>query len=210
MKNILKNHKYILIFCFVFLAGCATTDNNLKSRDYNAKGDMYLKTENFARAEKYLNKAIEANPYNLEAYKNRGTLYYTLGDYEKALSDFDHVLTYEKHNPNVLSAKGAVLASIGKYEDAYNVLFESLKLNPSNVAALNSIAGILFVAGNYEKAKQVYTISLEYNTTPEAYLMRAKCYEQLGQTAEANHDYALARILKLGAANTAPEESNNK
>ncbi|MBO4708117.1 MAG: tetratricopeptide repeat protein [Elusimicrobiaceae bacterium] len=207
MKNILKNHKYILIFCFVFLAAC-TTNTQFKSRDYNAKGEMYLKTEKYAKAEKYLNKAIEANPYNLDAYKNRGTLYYARGDYEKALSDFDHVLSYEKHNANVLAAKGAALANMGKYTDAYNTLYTSLKLNPSNVAALNSMAGLLFMANDFEKAKQIYTVSLEYNTTPEAYLMRAKCYEQLGQTAEAEHDYALAKLLKLGVGNTAPEEKD--
>ncbi len=207
MKNILKNHKYILILCFVFLAACAANTQN-KSRDYNAKGEMYLKTEKYTKAEKYLNKAIEANPYNLDAYKNRGSLYYTQGNYEKALSDFNYVLNYEKHNANVLAAKGAALASMGKYTDAYNTLYESLKLNPSNVSALNSVASLLFITGDFEKAKQIYTISLEYSTTPEAYLMRAKCYEQLGQINEAEHDYALAKLLKLGVGNTAPEEKN--
>lgn len=207
MKNILKGHKYIIFFCFIFLAAC-TTNTQFKSRNYNAKGEMYFKTEKYAKAEKYLNKAIEANPYNLDAYKNRGTLYYTQGDYEKALADFDYVLNYEKHNANVLAAKGATLASTGKYKEAYDTLYESLKLNPSNVSALNSVAGLLFTTGNFEKAKQIYTISLEYSTTPEAYLMRAKCYEQLGQTDEAEHDYALAKLLKLGVGNTAPEEKD--
>lgn len=209
MKNILKNHKYILILCLALLVGCTSTNNNIKSRNYNAKGEMYLKTEKFAKAEKYLNKAIETNPYNLEAYKNRGTLYYTLGDYDKSVSDFDYVLSYQKYDSSVLSAKGAALASMGKYEEAYAILTEALRLNPSNVAALNSVAGLLFIAGDLEKAEQIYTISLEYSTTPEAYLMRAKCYEQLGKTAEAERDYALAKILKLGVGNTAPEEDNN-
>lgn len=209
MINILKNHKYILVFCFIFLAGCVTSNTQNKSRDYNAKGEMYLKTEKFAKAEKYLNKAIDANPYNLDAYKNRGTLRYILGDYDKSLADFDYVLSYQKYDPSVLSAKGAALANLGKYNEAYEVLTEALKLNPSNVSALNSMAGLLFIAGEVEKAEQVYTISLEYNTTPEAYLMRAKCYEQLGKTDAAQHDYALAKMLKLGVSNTAPEENSS-
>ena len=71
------------------------------------------------------------------------------------------------------------------------------------------MAGLLFIAGEVEKAEQVYTISLEYNTTPEAYLMRAKCYEQLGQKDKAQNDYALAKMLKLGVSNTSPEENSS-
>ena len=117
MKSILKSHNFILVFCFIFLAGCLNVQ--FKSRDYAAKGEMYLKTEKYKKAEKYLNKAISANPQNLEAYKNRGTLYYTLGDYAKALSDFDYVLSYQKYDSGVLSAKGATLASMGKYNEIF-------------------------------------------------------------------------------------------
>ncbi len=205
MKNLLKNHSIFVLFCLIFITACANIKS--KSDDYAARGEMYLKTAKYEKAEKYLNKAISSNPYNLEAYKNRGSLYYNLGNYDKALSDFDYVLSYEKNNSSVLSAKGAALASLGRYQEAYNVLFEALKLNPSNVAALNSMGGILFLTGDFEKAKQVYSVSLEYNTTPEAYLMRAKCYEQLGKKEEAQNDYALAKLLKLGVGNTAPQEN---
>ena len=200
MKTILKNHRIFFFFCFIFLAGCINV--HFRSRDYAARGEMYLKTAEYAKAEKYLNKAIEANPYNLEAYKNRGALYFTLGNYEEALKDFNYALEYDKYDSSTLSAKGAVLANLGRYQEAYNNLFEAIRLNPSNVSALNSMAGLLYITGDFKKAKEVYTISLEYRTTPEAYLMRAKCCEQLGQTEEAERDYALAKILKLGTADT--------
>ena len=208
MKNLLKNHSFFILLCLIFLTACANVKS--QSEDYTARGEMYLKTAKYDKAEKYLNKAIAANPYNLEAYKNRGSLYYNLGEYDKALSDFDYVLEYEKHNSSVLSARGATLASLGRYNEAYDSLSESLKLNPSNVAALNSLGGLLYLTKDFEKAKQIYSISLEYNTTPEAYLMRAKCYEQLGQKEEAEYDYSLAKLLKLGAGNTAPTEPKTK
>ena len=40
--------------------------------------------------------------------------------------------------------------------------------------------------------------------------MRAKCYEQLGKKEEAQNDYALAKLLKLGVGNTAPQENTSK
>ena len=208
MKNILKNHSIFILLCLIFLMACSNVKS--QSEDYAARGEMYFKTAKYGKAEKYLNKAISANPYNLEAYKNRGSLYYSLGNYEKALSDFDYVLNYEKSNSSVLSAKGAALASLGRYEEAYNSLFEALKLNPSNVAALNSMGGLLYLSGDFERAQKIYSISLEYNTTPEAYLMRAKCYEQLGQKEDAEHDYALAKLLKLGVGNTEPSSASTK
>lgn len=208
MKNILKNRKYILIFSLCFLAACAGTQT--KSTEYSARGEMYLKTGKLTKAEKYLNKAIEANPYNIDAYKNRGSLYYSLGNYEQALKDYDYVLGYEPHNSSVLSAKGAVLASMGKYEESFNNLLTALKLNPSNVAALNSMAGIYFVGEDFNKAIKIYTISLEYQTTPEAYLMRGKSYAQLGNTEKAEADFAMAKILKLGTGNTAPSQEQEK
>ena len=204
MKNLLKNHKYILILSLLFLTACATTQTSKQSYIYNAKGEMYLKIGKYNKAEKLLNKAIEANPYNLEAYRNRGTLYYNLGDFEKALKDFDYVLSYEEKDSQTLSAKGALLANMGKYNEAYQNLYEALKLNPSNVAALNSVAGLLYISGDFKKAKDIYTISLNYKTSPEVYLMRAKCFAQLGDTEEADKDYAMAALLERGTGNTAP------
>jgi len=207
MKNLLKNRKFILLFCLFIAAACTTTNTKTKSTEYAARGEMYLKTEKYDKAEKYFNKAIEANPYNLEAYKNRGSLYYNLGNYDKALKDFDYVLKYEPNNSSLLSAMGAILAQAGMYEESFAALFKALQLNPSNVAALNSIAGIYYVKEDYKKALNIYTISLEYQTTPEAYLMRGKCYLQLGDREQAENDFAMAKVLKLGVANTAPEES---
>lgn len=208
MKNLLKNHKYILIFCLFFLAACAGTQN--KSTEYSARGEMYIKTGNAAKAEKYLNKAIKANPYNIEAYKSRGALYYSQSKLDEALKDFDYALDYEPFNPNLLAAKGAVLASIGKYEESFNILADSLQLNPSNPAALNSMAGLHYIANDFKKAEQIYTISLQYQTTPEAYLMRAKCYLQMGDKEKADNDLAMAKLLKHGTGNTAPEQENAK
>ena len=205
MKYILKNHKYLLLICLFFTVACANTQT--KSTEYAAKGEMYLKTAKPAKAEKYLNKAIETNPYNIDAYKNRGSLYYSQGNYENALKDFDYVLKYEPHNSSVLSAKGAVLASMDRYEESFDNLIEALRLNPSNVAALNSLAGIYYLLEDFAKAKEIYTISLEYQTTPEAYLMRGKCFALMGNAEKANNDYAMAKILKHGTGNTAPSES---
>ena len=205
MKNILKNHKYILFFCLFSFIACSSAQKNTisKSNLYNAKGEMYLKIANYKKAEKYLNRAIAENSYNLDAYKNRGTLYYAMGDFDKALQDFDYVLSYEQDD-STLSAKGALLAAKGKYEDAYNTLYEALKINPSNVSALNSVAGLIYLQGDFEKAKDIYTISLKYRTSPEVYLMRSNCYKQLGEQDKADSDYAMYILLKQGTGNTAP------
>lgn len=205
MKDLLKNHKYILLICLFFVAACAGTQT--KSTEYSARGAMYMKIGKYGKAEKYLNKAIETNPYNLDAYKDRGALYYSLGKYEEALKDFDYALTYEPINSSLLSARGAVLATMGNYKDSFNTLADALKLNPSNIAALNSMAGLYYLTGNFEKAEEIYSVSLEYQTTPEAYLMRGKCYAQLGNMEKANNDFAMAKLLKLGTGNTAPEKS---
>ena len=86
MKNLLKNHKYILLVCLFLMTACAV-NTQTKSTEYAARGTMYMKIGKNEKAEKYLTKAIEANPYNLDAYKDRGSLYYNLGKYEEALKD---------------------------------------------------------------------------------------------------------------------------
>ncbi|MCR5505042.1 MAG: hypothetical protein K6E94_05795 [Elusimicrobiaceae bacterium] len=207
MKNLLKNHKYILLFCLFCFAACSSAQKNTvsKSNLYNAKGEMYLKIADYKKADKYLNLAIAENSYNLDAYKNRATLYYTLGDFEKALQDFDYVLSYEQSD-STLAAKGALLATMGKYDESYKILYETLKINPSNVSALNSIAGLIYLQGDFEKAKDIYTISLKYRTSPEVYLMRSNCYKQLGEQDKADADYAMYILLKQGTGNTAPSK----
>ena len=209
MKNLLKNHRYILLICLFFMTACSI-NTQTKSTEYAARGTMYMKMGKYEKAEKYLNKAIQANPYNLDAYKDRGSLYYNLAKYEQALKDFDYALSYEPINSSLLSAKGAALASLGKYEESFKALAAALQLHPANVAALNSIAGLYYLDNNFAKAAEIYSVSLSYQTTPEAYLMRGKCYLQIGDKENAENDFAMAKLLKHGTGDTTPKEAETK
>ena len=62
---------------------------------------MYNKKGQHEKAISDLNKAIQINPKNAEAYNNRGYAYVNKGQYDKAISDFTKAIEI---NPRSASA----------------------------------------------------------------------------------------------------------
>jgi tetratricopeptide (TPR) repeat protein len=60
-----------------------------------------------------LNKGIELEPDNFNAYLNRSLLYYTQGRLNESLADYDIMMRMRPENHDLLQQRGAIKVSNG-------------------------------------------------------------------------------------------------
>lgn len=122
--------------------------------------------KSFEVAKSYLDKALSADPKNLEVLLSAGYLYETSGDYNKALEYYSQATKLYQNSSDAWFHYGHVLQFLGKKEEAVKAYDESLKLNANNPLSLMAKANILATQGKLEdsylmfkKASEVSGIS---------------------------------------------------
>lgn len=143
-----------------------------------------------------LNKALELNPRNLDAWRARGVYYLAAGEAEKALSDLEQLL---ERDPDDLLAHQAIaqtLRQLNKYDEAKEHLDRVLEANPDSPLAYNLRAKIEEEQGNLEAA--IENLNEAIRLQPQnlgAILTRARLRAAEGQFDVARSD--VDRALRL-------------
>lgn len=148
--NIPMNRFFIFITAVIiagaFITGCklhkkimdsTDTINVVTSLDYVKKGDNQLNLKNYKKALELLNKAIEMDAFNGEAFAYRGLAKYHLKDYKGAVIDYDAALKLIPDYGEVYDQRGLAKAELGDkigacedwnqafalgFNDAYNLI----------------------------------------------------------------------------------------
>ncbi len=119
-----KSHKNV--------SGTDTT-NLVSAQDYLKKGDIQLNLKNYKEALKCLDKSIEMDAFNGEAFASRGLIKYYLKDYKGAIEDYNAALVLIPDFAEVYDwrglAKGELKDVTGACED-WNQAF-ALGFNPA-------------------------------------------------------------------------------
>ncbi|MGE4384242.1 MAG: tetratricopeptide repeat protein [Endomicrobiaceae bacterium] len=100
-------------------------------------GYYYALKQNYKRAEFYINKSIELDPFNAEFYYISGLNYIDMGNYEKAKISLGKSLDYK---PDFIDAKfylAMVNDKLNDFNAAELLLKEILNVQPDNVKVLN-------------------------------------------------------------------------
>ncbi len=120
-RHFLKSF-FALIIISTLLFGCKihkhTTENgdnstNITAQDYLKKGNEQLDLKNYKEAITELNKSIELDAENGEAYAYRGMAKYNLKDYKKAITDFDIALKFLPDYGEVYDLRGVCKGELG-------------------------------------------------------------------------------------------------
>jgi tetratricopeptide (TPR) repeat protein len=99
-----------------------------------------------------LNKAIELNPRNLDAWRARGVLYMSSGEPEKALDDLQELLNRDPDDLLAHQAIAQTLRQLNKYDEAKEHLDRVLEADPDSALAYNLRARIEEEQGNLDEA----------------------------------------------------------
>ncbi|MEZ4888129.1 MAG: tetratricopeptide repeat protein [Chitinophagales bacterium] len=142
--------------------------------------------------------ALQKYPNISFAYTSRGAYYLEKGELDKAISDYDQYITMRPNNTKGYFERGIVYLQKKAYQKAIIDFNEVLKLQAKNVNALKYKGIALLESRQYEEAVKNYTRMLalqKENAQKEAYLQRAKAYENLQKFDAAIADYT--SILEL-------------
>jgi tetratricopeptide (TPR) repeat protein len=83
-------------------------------------GNVFLKQGNYSEAEKYYQKALNIDPYNLEAANNLASLYLIVGEeYQKALMNLTSAVAFNEGFPAyAMDTMGVLYYRLGNVEKA--------------------------------------------------------------------------------------------
>jgi len=122
-KYIFASLYFLIVFSIVF-TGCSSQKKivegytgvsgpTLTSKDYLKKGNDLLDKKKFQDALTVLNKAIELDADNGEAYAFRGMAKYQLNDFKGALADYDKAVSLIPDFGEVYDLRGIVKSELG-------------------------------------------------------------------------------------------------
>jgi Flp pilus assembly protein TadD len=113
-----------------------------------------LAADQRAQAVAVLQRAVLANPYDLNLKGALGNALAANGQYDEALNVFQQAHTPDRPNWRVLSAQGAVLDQMGRPQDARKYYQTALRLSPDEPSILSNLALSYALTGDIATAEK--------------------------------------------------------
>ena len=162
---------------------------------YLLKCEAYLQQKDTLKATEWLDKALDVDPYNAEAWRLRGAICMSKSEWKDAdeyLSKAIHLKPKKAGNYVNRAVARLRLNNLRGAMSDYNL---ALDLEPNNMMALFNRATLLDRTGDLKAAIADYTKVIdEFPNFWTGLHYRAACYRRLGMTAKAEMDEF--RILK--------------
>lgn len=115
------------------------------------------------------------------------------GQYDRAISCYDKLSVFERNNAQIWVKIGQAALGTGAAGRAFICGKKALTLQPGLPDAIALIGCAQYAAGDYSTAAQSFEkITADKKNAGFAYLMKARCYEKLGQTKKAKDTYKKA------------------
>jgi len=145
------------------------------------------------------NKAIQANPDNIDLLYLRAITAELMGNLILMEEDFRKILTLDPKNFNTLNALGYTLADrTDRYEEAYQFIKQAYDLDSNSFYILDSMGWVLYRQGQYTQAIEYLEKALVAQDDPEV-------AAHLGEALWANGDREQAKDVWYKAQKNFPE-----
>ncbi len=165
-------------------------------RAWHEMGTVEREAENFAKAKKYFEKAVELDDRFVEAWQGLGVCCSKLGDVDGAIVAFKKAIGLNPHYPTPYFSLGVACHRKGMLNAARDAIIEGLKRNPNDFNAMTNLGAIYEQGGNPEKAVEVlrHAVGVD-NSNGRAFYNLGVALEKLGRFAEAVAAYEKAAAL---------------
>ncbi|MBX3151186.1 tetratricopeptide repeat protein [Candidatus Obscuribacterales bacterium] len=140
----------------------------------------------------YIDSAINHKIDNFQTRQRRAELLVSLGRFAEAENDFEAInkMPSKQENAETLACRSKAYLATGKFEKALTTLDKLITLRPKHVTPYMERAKAQFGLKNYSKAvKDCDQVLLLSKENPDALLLRADCFAQLGDKIAAINDY---------------------
>ncbi|MDA0525231.1 tetratricopeptide repeat protein [Methanococcoides alaskense] len=162
---------------------------------FNLSSSNYYKNE-YEKSLKAINKALDLNPDDAEAWNNKGVTLGDLGRHEEALEAHNKALELNPDYADAWNNKGVVLGNLDRHEEALEAYKKALELNPDYADAWNNKGVALSYLGRHEEALEAYKKAIDLDPeNAEAWNNKGVALRDLGRHEEALEAYKKALDL---------------
>ena len=123
--------------------GSYELENNLTIAHLLAR--VYIEDQRWEDAIIELERVLDGESENYDAYYDLGHVYFELGDYEGAISNFENVLEYEQNNELIYYALAQAYEANNEIDKAISNYLKAIAVNDKFTLAHKKV-GILFLA----------------------------------------------------------------
>ena len=161
-----------------------------KDRYHFNMGLFYQRKGEYARAAEAYEKAVELNPFHVEAYNNLGVLYKEIGELDRAIVRYGKALAIDPTYVKAYNNLGVALVGQGKLDEATVQFERALELNPKNVESYTNL-GVIYRRRNLiPEAHRAFQAALNIDPNhAESHYNLALVMEGQGRIPEAVEHY---------------------
>ena len=130
---------------------------------------VYIEDQRWDDAISELERVLDGEPENYDAYYDLGHVYFELGDYETAIDNFENVIAYEQNQNNELLyyALAQAYEANNQIDKAISNYLKAIAVNDKFTLAYKKV-GILFLAReDYDDAIEYFENYLEFDIPDE-------------------------------------------
>lgn len=150
------------------LNGDPAAPTQLKSYDdWLNHGKLLATDEKFAEAVQAYSRALELDPYGLEAYGNRGLAYRQLQQYREAVYDFNIVLRLSPEMAKGYYDRAETYRMAGKLDKAARDYEEAIKLDPEFALAYAQYGAMLMRNAEFDDAAEILDKAIQLDSADE-------------------------------------------
>ena len=121
----------------------------------NELGYVYQQRGYFGESEKTYTRAIQMDPYYLEAFYNRGSLYFSMGKINESKKDFEKVISLDKNYAKAYNNIGLLnVTYFNKQDEALNNYKKAIELEPDNPIYHSNLAELYKKMGKLDLARE--------------------------------------------------------
>lgn len=177
---------------------------------YGKLGVQQFNNGNLSDAQKSFEKAIDTYDQDPAFHYNLGYVYRKMNQFNKAEYYYKHALKMDPNDGTAWISLGWIYNAQDKTQESLNAYknANNCNLSPKQKQDVNSFINVLekklalshgedsYKKGNYDKALVDLDKAIALDSkSGEAYYLRGKVYEKLGQTSEAQSDFARSKEL---------------
>lgn len=160
-------------------------------------GTLFLQTNEYEKAIKFLDKSIKLNPNVPEAYSNKGIALTKIEKFEESIENYNTAINLKKDFVDAYLNKGISLRIIKKYKESINCFETCVKLKPKEPKIYNNLGNVYEEIKNYNNALKCYSKALQLNKNfREAYANRGRIFANFNHHELAIDDFE--KTLKDG------------
>ena len=128
---------------------------------------VYIEDQRWEDAIAELERVLDGEPENYDAYYDLGHVYFELGDYEAAISNFENVVQYKEDSELLFYSLAQAYEANNEIDKAISNYLKSIAVNDKFVLAYKKV-GILFMARNdYDDAIEYFEDYINFDIPEE-------------------------------------------